>query len=278
MKKILAAVIAVSCIALTACSGGNTAENTAEETTTAAETTVSVSEETEAPIETAEPEPPAPLEGEQVAYSESNIGKYISKVSGMNVYTMTLTLTQESGSMTINMTSDGERVGARAFDDTSDMSLICDGGLIYTYDHGSKSGIITKDDGTLAVVTPQTYFGAELGDLLSENMAVTTQTADGKTYTVESSYIGGDANDIIRYWFDESGEFVKFVETYSYDNTSSTVTAEVLSLSDTHDESIFGKYEDYEMADFTDPDAFTSQPEEEAPSEDEELTENSVEE
>ncbi len=263
MKKLLAALLAVSCITLTACSGGDTAEAPSDTAETTASESVSENPETEAPAETteavSETEPPAPLEGEQVAYAESNTGKYIAKISGMNVYTMMLTLTQESGEMLIIMSSDGERVGARANDSTSDMSLLSDGGLIYTYDHGSKSGIITKDDGTFTVVTPQDYFGESMGSLLSENMAVTEQTVNDKNYIVESSYIGGDANDLISYWFDETGKLIKFVETYTYEGVSSEVTADVISLSDTHDEGILSHFDDYKMSDFTNPEAFRTE-------------------
>ena len=261
MKKLLAAVIAVSCIALTACSGGNTAETVSE---TTEETTVSESvSESETTAETIvidlQKDPLPELEGEQVAYFKSNTGKYIEKICGMDVYTMTLVLSQNGSCMTVNMSSDGNIVGARANDEESDMSLISDSGLVYTYDHGVKEGIIIKDDGYLSVVTPQTYFGEQLSSMLSDFMAVTEQTADGKTYTVESSYVGGDANDIISYWFDESGELVKFVETFTYDGVTSEVIAEVKRLSDTADESYISHFEDYKMSDFSDPEAYQTE-------------------
>lgn len=261
MKKLFAAVIAVSCIALTACSGGNTAENVSE---TTEETTVSESvSESETTAETIvidlQKDPLPELEGEQVAYFKSNTGKYIEKICGMDVYTMTLVLSQNGSCMTVNMSSDGNIVGARANDEESDMSLISDSGLVYTYDHGVKEGIIIKDDGYLSVVTPKTYFGEQLSSMLSDFMAVTEQTADGKTYTVESSYVGGDANDIISYWFDESGELVKFVETFTYDGVTSEVIAEVTRLSDTADESYISHFEDYKMSDFSDPEAYQTE-------------------
>lgn len=261
MKKLLAAVIAVSCIALTACSGGNNAE-TVSETTENATVSESVSE-SETTAETIvvdlQKDPLPELEGEQVAYFKSRTGKYIEKICGMDVYTMSIVLSQNGSSMTVNMSSDGNIVGARAYDEESDMSLIADSGLVYTYDHGTKEGIIIKDDGYISVVTPETYFGEQLGAMLSDFMAVTEQTADGKTYTVESSYIGGDANDIISYWFDESGELVKFVETYTYEGTASEVVADVLRLSDTADESYISHFEDYQMSDFSDPEAYQNE-------------------
>lgn len=261
MKKLLAAIIAVSCIALTACSGGNTAETVSE---TTEETTVSESvSESETTAETIvvdlQKDPLPELEGEQVAYFKSQTGKYIEKVCSMDVYTMTIVLSQNGSSMTVNMSSDGNIVGARANDEESDMSLIAEDGLVYTYDHGVKEGIIIKDEGYISVVTPKTYFGEQLSAMLSDFMAVTEQTADGKTYTVESSYISGDANDIISYWFDEEGTLVKFIETFTYDGVTSEVVAEVTRLSDTADESYISHFEDYQMSDFSDPEAFQSE-------------------
>lgn len=261
MKKLFAALIAVSCIALTACSGGNNAETVSE---TTEETTVSESvTESETTAETIivdlQKDPLPELEGEQVAYFKSQTGKYIEKVCGMDVYTMTIVLSQNGSSMTVNMSSDGNIVGARANDSESDMSLIADNGFVYTYDHSVKEGIIIKDDGYLAVVTPKTYFGEQLSAMLSDFMAVTEQTVDGKTYTVESSYIGGDANDIISYWFDEEGTLVKFVESFTYDGVASEVVAEVTRLSDTADENYISHFEGYKMSDFSDPEAYQSE-------------------
>lgn len=261
MKKLLAAIIAVSCIALTACSGGNTAETTTE---TTEETTVSESvTESETTVETIvidlQTEPVPELEGEKVAYIKSNTGKYIEKISSMDVYTMTLVLTQDESVMTINMSSDGNVVGARANDEESDMSLISDNGLVYTYDHSVQQGIIIKDEGYLTVVTPQTYFGEELTMMLSDFMSVTEQTVDGKTYTVESSYISGNASDLISYWFNEEGELVKFVESFTAEGVTSDVVAEVTYLSDTADEKYISHFDDYEMSDFTDPEAFQTE-------------------
>ncbi|MBP0964779.1 MAG: hypothetical protein J5999_05755 [Oscillospiraceae bacterium] len=261
MKKLFAAIIAVSCIALTACSGGNTEETVSE---TTADTTVSESvSESETTAETIvvdlQKDPLPELEGEQVAYFKSKTGKYIEKVCSMDVYTMTIVLSQSGSSMTVNMSSDGNIVGARANDEESDMSLIAENGLVYTYDHGVKEGIIIKDEGYISVVTPKTYFGEQLSAMLSDFMAVTEQTADGKTYTVESSYIGGDANDIISYWFDEEGTLVKFIETFTYDGVTSEVVAEVTRLSDTADENYISHFDDYQMSDFTDPEAFQSE-------------------
>ncbi len=261
MKKLLAAIIAVSCIALTACSGGNGAETVSE---TTEETTVSESvSESETTAETIvvdlQKDPLPELEGEQVAYFKSNTGKYIEKVCSMDVYTMTIVLSQNGSTMTVSMSSDGNIVGARANDAESDMSLIADNGLVYTYDHGVKEGIIIKDEGYISVVTPKTYFGEQLSAMLSDFMAVTEQTVDGKTYTVETSYIGGDANDIISYWFDEEGTLVKFVETFTADGVTSEVVAEVTRLSDTADESYISHFEDYKMSDFSDPEAYQSE-------------------
>lgn len=261
MKKLLAAIIAVSCIALTACSGGN-AEETVSETTE--ETTVSESvSESETTAETIvvdlQKDPLPELEGEQVAYFKSNTGKFIEKVCGMDVYTMTIVLSQNGSSMTVNMSSDGNIVGARANDAESDMSLIADNGFVYTYDHGVKEGIIVKDEGYISVVTPKTYFGEQLSAMLSDFMAVTQQTVDGKTYTVETSYISENANDIISYWFDEEGTLVKFVETFTADGVTSEVVAEVTRISDTADESYISHFEDYKMSDFSDPEAFQSE-------------------
>lgn len=261
MKKLLAAIIAVSCITLTACSGGN-AEETVSETTE--ETTVSESvSESETTAETIvvdlQKDPLPELEGEQVAYFKSNTGKFIEKVCGMDVYTMTIVLSQNGSSMTVNMSSDGNIVGARANDAESDMSLIADNGFVYTYDHGVKEGIIVKDEGYISVVTPKTYFGEQLSAMLSDFMAVTQQTVDGKTYTVETSYISENANDIISYWFDEEGTLVKFVETFTADGVTSEVVAEVTRISDTADESYISHFEDYKMSDFSDPEAFQSE-------------------
>lgn len=261
MKKLLTAIIAVSCITLTACSGGN-AEKTVSETTE--ETTVSESvSESETTAETIvvdlQKDPLPELEGEQVAYFKSNTGKFIEKVCGMDVYTMTIVLSQNGSSMTVNMSSDGNIVGARANDAESDMSLIADNGFVYTYDHGVKEGIIVKDEGYISVVTPKTYFGEQLSAMLSDFMAVTQQTVDGKTYTVETSYISENANDIISYWFDEEGTLVKFVETFTADGVTSEVVAEVTRISDTADESYISHFEDYKMSDFSDPEAFQSE-------------------
>lgn len=261
MKKLLAAIIAVFCITLTACSGGN-AEETVSETTE--ETTVSESvSESETTAETIvvdlQKDPLPELEGEKVAYFKSNTGKFIEKVCGMDVYTMTIVLSQNGSSMTVNMSSDGNIVGARANDAESDMSLIADNGFVYTYDHGVKEGIIVKDEGYISVVTPKTYFGEQLSAMLSDFMAVTEQTVDGKTYTVETSYISENANDIISYWFDEEGTLVKFVETFTADGVTSEVVAEVTRISDTADESYISHFEDYKMSDFSDPEAFQSE-------------------
>lgn len=261
MKKLLTAIIAVFCITLTACSGGN-AEETVSETTE--ETTVSESvSESETTAETIvvdlQKDPLPELEGEQVAYFKSNTGKFIEKVCGMDVYTMTIVLSQNGSSMTVNMSSDGNIVGARANDAESDMSLIADNGFVYTYDHGVKEGIIVKDEGYISVVTPKTYFGEQLSAMLSDFMAVTQQTVDGKTYTVETSYISENANDIISYWFDEEGTLVKFVETFTADGVTSEVVAEVTRISDTADESYISHFEDYKMSDFSDPEAFQSE-------------------
>lgn len=261
MKKLLTAIIAVSCITLTACSGGN-AEKTVSETTE--ETTVSESvSESETTAETIvvdlQKDPLPELEGEQVAYFKSNTGKFIEKVCGMDVYTMTIVLSQNGSTMTVNMSSDGNIVGARANDAESDMSLIADNGFVYTYDHGVKEGIIVKDEGYISVVTPKTYFGEQLSAMLSDFMAVTQQTVDGKTYTVETSYISENANDIISYWFDEEGTLVKFVETFTADGVTSEVVAEVTRISDTADESYISHFEDYKMSDFSDPEAFQSE-------------------
>lgn len=261
MKKLLTAIIAVFCITLTACSGGN-AEETVSETTE--ETTVSESvSESETTAETIvvdlQKDPLPELEGEQVAYFKSNTGKFIEKVCGMDVYTMTIVLSQNGSSMTVNMSSDGNIVGARANDAESDMSLIADNGFVYTYDHGVKEGIIVKDEGYISVVTPKTYFGEQLSAMLSDFMAVTQQTVDGKTYTVETSYISENANDIISYWFDEEGTLVKFVETFTAGGVTSEVVAEVTRISDTADESYISHFEDYKMSDFSDPEAFQSE-------------------
>lgn len=261
MKKLLAAIIAVFCITLTACSGGNAKETVSE---TTEETTVSESvSESETTAETIvvdlQKDPLPELEGEKVAYFKSNTGKFIEKVCGMDVYTMTIVLSQNGSSMTVNMSSDGNIVGARANDAESDMSLIADNGFVYTYDHGVKEGIIVKDEGYISVVTPKTYFGEQLSAMLSDFMAVTEQTVDGKTYTVETSYISENANDIISYWFDEEGTLVKFVETFTADGVTSEVVAEVTRISDTADESYISHFEDYKMSDFSDPEAFQSE-------------------
>lgn len=261
MKKILAAIIAVSCITLTACSGGNTAETVSETTeeTTLSESVTESETTAQAIVVDLQKEPLPELEGEKVAYFKSNTGKFIEKVCGMDVYTMTIVLSQNGSTMTVNMSSDGNIVGARANDAESDMSLIADNGLVYTYDHGVKEGIIIKDEGYISVVTPKTYFGEQLSAMLADFMAVTEQTADGKTYTVETSYISENPNDVISYWFDEEGTLVKFVETFTADGVTSEVVAEVTHLSDTADESYISHFEDYNMSDFSDPEAFQSE-------------------
>lgn len=268
MKKLFAAIIAVSCIALTACSGGNTEEAVSETTEETVSENVSDSETTAETIVVDLQKDPLPqLEGEQVAYFKSQTGKYIEKVCAMDVYTMSLVLSQNGSSMTVNMSSDGNVVGARAYDDESDMSLIAENGLVYTYDHGVKEGIIVKDEGYISVVTPKSYFGEQLSAMLSDFMAVTEQTVDGKTYTVESSYISGDENDVISYWFDEEGTLVKFVEAFTYEGVTSEVVAEITHLSDTADENYISHFDDYKMSDFSDPEAYQSESTEDGESE-----------
>lgn len=244
-KKFIAAAAAVLCLSLAACANNSdNAETTAADSgASAAETTVSADDTAETTAETAME---IPIEGDPVAFADTNISKFIDKVSAMDVYTMQLTMDQAGDKITIIMTSDGKTEAARGSDSESDMSIIHEEGLVYTFDHGEKSGMITTDDGSLASVTPSSYFGNDMGSVLDSEMHVCEKEEDGVKYTVESSYVADNKADLISYWFN-GDELVKFTENYG----GQIVTVTLDRLEDTPDEEVLKHPEDYEIADFT---------------------------
>ena len=244
-KKFIAAAAAVLCLSLAACANNSdNAETTAADSgASAAETTVSADDTAETTAETAME---IPIEGDPVAFADTNISKFIDKVSAMDVYTMQLTMDQAGDKITIIMTSDGKTEAARGSDSESDMSIIHEEGLVYTFDHGEKSGMITTDDGSLASVTPSSYFGNDMGSVLDSEMHVCEKEEDGVKYTVESSYVADNKADLISYWF-SGDELVKFTENYG----GQIVTVTLDRLEDTPDEEVLKHPEDYEIADFT---------------------------
>lgn len=245
-KKIIAAAAAVLCLTLAACAkNSDSAETTAaaDAETSASETAVSGDATEGTAAETAME---IPIEGDPVAFADTNISKFIDKVSAMDVYTMQLTMDQAGDKITIIMTSDGKTEAARGSDSESDMSIIHEEGLVYTFDHGEKSGMITTDDGSLASVTPSSYFGNDMGSVLDSEMHVCEKEEDGVKYTVESSYVADNKADLISYWFN-GDELVKFTENYG----GQIVTVTLDRLEDTPDEEVLKHPEDYEIADFT---------------------------
>ena len=245
-KKIIAAAAAVLCLSLTACANNSdNAETTAaaDTETSAAETVISADSTEETAAETAME---IPIEGDPAAFADTNISKFIDKVSAMDVYTMQLTMDQAGDKITIIMTSDGKTEAARGSDSESDMSIIHEEGLVYTFDHGEKMGMITTDDGSLASVTPSSYFGNDMGSVLGSEIHVSEKEEDGVKYTVESSYVADNKSDLISYWFN-GDELVKFTENYG----GQTVTVTLDRLEDTPDEDVLTHPEDYEISDFT---------------------------
>lgn len=245
-KKIIAAAAAVLCLSLAACANNSdNAETTAvtDAETSAAETVISADPTEETAAETAVE---IPIEGDPVAFADTNISKFIDKVSAMDVYTVQLTMDQAGDKITIIMTSDGKTEAARGSDSESDMSIIHEEGLVYTFDHGEKMGMITTDDGSLASVTPSSYFGNDMGEVLDSEIHVCEKEEDGVKYTVESSYVADNKSDLISYWFN-GDELVKFTENYG----GQTVTVTLDRLEDTPDEDVLTHPEDYEISDFT---------------------------
>jgi len=245
-KKIIAAAAAVLCLSLAACANNSdNAETTAaaDAETSAAETVISADSTEETAAETAME---IPIEGDPVAFADTNISKFIDKVSAMDVYTMQLTMDQAGDKITIIMTSDGKTEAARGSDSESDMSIIHEEGLVYTFDHGEKMGMITTDDGSLASVTPSSYFGNDMGSALGSEIHVCEKEEDGVKYTVESSYVSDNKSDLISYWFN-GDKLVKFTENYG----GQTVTVTLDRLEDTPDEDVLTHPEDYEISDFT---------------------------
>lgn len=245
-KKIVAGAAAMLCLSLAACAkNSDNAETTAvtEAETSAAETVVSADVTGETAAETAME---VPIEGDPTAFADTNISRFIDRVSAMDIYTVQLTMDQAGSKITIIMTSDGRTEAARGSDSESDMSIIHEDGLVYTFDHGEKTGMITTDDGSLASVTPSSYFGNDMGDVLDSEIHICEKEEDGVKYTVESSYVADNKADLISYWFN-GDELVKFTENYG----GQTVTVTLDRLEDTPDEEVLKHPEDYDIADFT---------------------------